>query len=1765
MMTLLGYEDLHLIHDGVNSQVYRACRIEDGQSVILKFLNRDYPTSEQIRRYKQEYYLTFKSDTPGIIKAYCLERCQRSYVIVFEDFGGFSLKQWLQEQEEIELQAFFSIAIAITKSLKQVHARNIIHKDINPENIVINPKTQELKIIDFGISTQLNRENTTLKNPNILEGTLAYISPEQTGRMNRGLDYRTDFYSLGVTFYELLTNTLPFQTDDALEIVHWHTAKTPSALTQDQIPSMLNNIVMKLMAKNAEERYQSAEGLQADLEQCRQQLEQTGNIAPFPLAQQDISAHFQTSQRLYGRETETVALLEAFERVAETGTVELILVAGYSGIGKSSLVQELYQPITAHRGYFIAGKFEQFQRNIPYSALVAALGGLVGQLLGESEAQLHVWREKLLSVLGKNGQIIIDVIPEVELIIGKQPPVPVVGTYEAQNRFNLVFGSFIHVFCGKEHPLTLFLDDLQWADSATLKLIDQLLIEGKINYLLLLGAYRNNEVSAVYPLSIFLAKLRQSKGVSIGQIVLKPLPLAQIKILVSDTLQQTQQTPDLAQLIWEKTRGNPFFINKFLQALYDEGLLEFDRQMRTWQWDLEVIAARDFTDNVVDLMVKNLKKLPSSSQEVLSLAAHLGVKFDLKILAWIASRSMLETFEILKIALSKGLIIALSELDEDLLIQSYKFGHDRIQQAAFYLIGKKQRRGIHLQMARTLCQKLSVEEQRLHLFAIVNHYNVAIDKITDIAERHQLLDFNIAAGKKAKDSAAYEVALQYYQTALALLPSDSWQRNYTETLKLYEANTEAAYLTGNFAQMDAFVEIVLNHAVGVLDRVKTYDVKIQALIAQGRQLDGLDTAQDVLTLLGIEIPDAPQPEDLQAEFAAIAQAMGGKSVADLVTLPLMTDAQQLAIVNILNNVLPSCYQAKPSLFPLFVCKQMQLLIRYGNMSYSSHICACYGIVCILILKDIALAQQYAAIACQLDLSPETGNGVRGTYVAGGSLLHYSTHLKETLPLFLDAYQAGLETGDFQFGGFAVYSRLQNLYFIGSRLANLKQDAIAASEALITLNQENTLAWIQLWTQTILNLLGESARPWELVGTAYDENQEIPLEKAAGDRTCLYLIYFNKLMLCYLFERFSQAVKNAALAESYLDGIVGTVNGYLWNFYDSLIQLAYYNQAEDAIRTEILAKVKRNQAVMQNWVTYAPMNSQHKYDLVAAEWHRVLGEKLEAIECYTQAIVLAKANEYIQEEALANELAAKFYLDWGQEKIAGLYMKEAHYCYTRWGAIAKVQHLEATYPQLLRSPTQPTASSDSPHRAHPTAATTAHSSSHLDIATLIKASQSITSEIVLSQLLTQLMRVLLENAGAQAGCLILATAGELRIEAAVTEKGAIEVLQALPLDGVKPDDHIPLLSAAIVNYVARTHECVVLNDACREGPFTNQAYLQNCQVKSVLCVPLVNRGQLRGVVYLENNLALGAFTADRVELVQLLSGQAAISLENARFYQTLEGKVAERTEQLAAANHEITQLNARLKAENLRMGAELDVAQQVQEMILPRPAELSAIPELDIAGYMTAAAEVGGDYYDVLVEEDWVTMGIGDVTGHGLESGLVMLMAQTTIRALQELQETDPVRFLNTVNATLYKNVQRMGIDRQMTLALLTYNRTNGQLNIAGQHEDVLLVGAQGEVAQINTLDLGMTLALLDDIAEFIAEITVELQPEQGVVLYTDGIPEAKNGQGEYYGLERLTQVVQDHWSQSAQGVIEGAIADIQAFLGQAPVKDDITLLVLKRR
>jgi PAS domain S-box-containing protein len=1046
--------------------------------------------------------------------------------------------------------------------------------------------------------------------------------------------------------------------------------------------------------------------------------------------------------------------------------------------------------------------------------------------------------------------------------------------------------------CKRASP-SHFLDDLQWIDSATLKLIELILLDEQIQYLFLIGAYRDNELTPTHPLVLTLESMR-NQGAVLQEIILTPLTLEPLTQLVAETLHRNPDTVrSLAQVVLRKTEGNPFFVGEFLKLLHSENLLTFDAQQLSWQWNLTEIEAQDITDNVVELLLRQLQKLPEATQQVLSIAACVGSEFDLETLAIVCEKSPKAIFQDLLAAIQAGLIQPLSELDEDLLVQEYKFLHDRVQQAAYALIDESQKQVVHLQIGRNLLEKTSPEQRSDRLFEIIDHLNQGLELVTARSERTEIARLNLMAGQKAKAATAYEAAFKYFTTGLKLLNSESWQSEYDLTLALYSEAAEAAYLQGCFDEMEQLVEVVLDRAKTVVDKVQVYDSRIQRYLSQGNLKEALKIGLEVLKLLGVDLPENPSELDVRGGLEETAALLAEREIEDLINLPEMTAPEPLAAMSILANIGAAAFIVSPALFILITCKTVNLSINYGNAIWSPLYYAAYGFVLCGVVQDIELGYKFGQLALSLAERLNTKKGkARALQLFSDHVMQWKVHLKETIPLLVEAYQEGVETGDFETAGYAAYNVCYNSFFVGEELTQLEQKTATYSKAVDQIRRESPSTWIAIVWQTILNLLDRSENPSRLVGRVYNEEEALSHAIAVKDGTAIQMLYLHKVILFYLFEEYHQAVQTAILARQHFEEVTAITVLPIFCFYHSLALLSLSLDASNSEKAAWLNCVNTNQEKMQKWAEHAPMNYLHKFYLVEAEKARVLGQFLEAEEFYERAIAGAAENEYIQEEALAYELAAKHYLARGRSKIAQTYMKEAHYCYDRWGATAKVKDLETRYPQFFSQ------SSRAASTSIPITAETITNPFHtaFDLAAVMKASQAISREIELKQLLRSLMQTLIENAGAQTGYLILENSGEWSIEAACELNAdenacATQVLQSIPIADQLPE--------SIIQYVIRTLKPVTLNDATREGAFINEPYIQQNQPQSIFCLPLLNQAKLVGVLYLENRLAAGVFTPERSQVLQLLSTQAAIAIENANLYSELQAKESKITQFLEA--------------------------------------------------------------------------------------------------------------------------------------------------------------------------------------------------------------------------------------------------------------------------
>lgn len=1490
MINVLGYNIKEKVYAEGKIIYYRGLNLQNEQSALIKIQQVEYPTLEDLTSFRQEYKITQNLACTGIIRPYKLENYKNGLALVLEDFGGQPLSQLIQANQ-LSIKDFLTLAISLTETLIYLHNLSIIHKNINPSNIFINSKTNEVKLTGFSHAITLPKEQQTISNPKLLEGSLAYISPEQTGRMNRSIDYRTDFYALGVTFYEIVAGTVPFNSFDPIELVYSHIAKQPISPSETaNIPEAISNIILKLLAKNAEDRYQSAAGLKFDLEQCLLQLETNGKIETFALGRRDRGNQLLIPQKLYGREQEVEAILNAFARVTQ-GTTEIMLVSGYSGIGKTSIVHEVHKPIIQARGYFIAGKFDQYKRNIPYAALIQAFQELIRQLLTESEENIAAWKEKLLNAITPNGQVIVDVIPEVELIIGLQPEVKQLGSSEAENRFNRVFQQFINVFCQREHPLVIFLDDLQWADPASLKLIQLISTDHSSQYLFLIGAYRDHEVSPTHPLIHTIEKIRKS-GTAINNVSVEPLSLRHVTQLIEESLGENA-TPDivniLSKLLFTKAKGNPLFFIQLLQNIYTEKILFYQNNYNRWELDCKQDQATAiFDSDLVELISTNIRKLPSNTQKVLKFAACLGNIFNLNILAIVNEESNLSTAKELFPALQAGLILPQSDaykipltfseteaanLNVHEIEVEYKFLHDRVQQAAYSLISEAEKKATHLKIGQLLLKNITPQEQKDNIFTLVNQLNFGIDLLTHQTEKYELAQLNLRAGKKAKTSTAYDAAINYLNVALELLGLDSWKQQYHLTFILYLEASEAQYLNANLEQSARLCDIALKTAKATLEKVQLYEIKIKLLLAQNQIKSAIKTGLKVIKMLGVTLSESP-PQGLNLE--------------ELAKLPRMTNPCKLAAMESLMLILPpACFEESTLVLPILYT-MVEISRQYGNSPASIYGYALYGALISWLIPDIDFAYKLGHLAEILLISLDAKEFQSKSYLSISiNITHWKKHTRETIEPLIQAIQSGLDVGDIEYACHAANFYCSHLFFNANNLEYVQEKQKQYISFIKNFKQEHQLNMASIDGQLVANLRGEATKETLLIGQYINEDKIESYLKNSNNLISLFSLYFAKCMLYYLFKDFKNSIKYATIGLNYSGFVQAGIIFVQHNFYYSLALLAESytgssskNEETESNREQYLNQVIKNQGKMKYWADHCPMNYQHKYDLVEAEKARVLGLDLQAMEYYERAIKGAKEQGYIQEEALAYELAAEFYLSLERIEIAQTYMTKAHYCYLRWEATAKVQDLEFRYPQLISNPSVlPVVPLNT--SINQTFLPTASHTTMLDLTTVIKASQALASEIDLEKLLEKLIKITIKNAGAKTGYLILEKDGKLFIEAqSDLEQNQVIVCQSIPIE---TSHQLPI---SVINYVARTREDVVLTDATREGIFTTDTYLVKFQPKSILCTPIIHQNRLIGLLYLENNLSVGAFTPDRLEVLKILSSQAAISIQNAQLYVAL---------------------------------------------------------------------------------------------------------------------------------------------------------------------------------------------------------------------------------------------------------------------------------------
>jgi len=1139
MQTIPGYQITETLHTGDITSIYRGTKDNSQETVILKSLTIENPALKDIAHLQNEYELLKELDIPEVIQTKGLLKHHHRLYLILEDIQGAATLSALLKKQQFDVDQFFSIAIPLTKALQGLHREHIIHKDIKPSNILYSLKQKTIKIIDLGIASLLPRESQEAINPTALEGTLAYISPEQTGRMNRNIDYRSDFYSLGVTFYQILTGQLPFATSDPMELIHSHiaiTPKTPKEINPD-IPEILSELIMKLLSKNAENRYLSATGLLLDIKKCQKEWGEKGDIKAFKLGQKDIASSLQIPEKLYGRESEIKKSLNAFDNISG-GSKQILMVAGYSGIGKTSLVKEIHKPIVKKRGMFFSGKFEQFKRQTPYLALIQSLRKLVKQLLSEPEKSLNTWKENILKELDPNGQVMIEIIPDLELIIGKQPPVEALSPAEAQNRFNRVFQQFIHCFAKESHPLVIFLDDMQWADNASLKLVEALLGDIQLKYFLLIGAYRDNEVNATHPLMIFLNDIKDI-NIEVDTLTLKPLDSNDVTQLVADSLlSQPKKVIPLADLVFKKTGGNPFFIDTFLDTLYKDKHINFNNEKRAWEWQISEIEALPITENVVELMTQRLKRLPEATQDLLKTGACIGSQFDLVTLATVIKQSKLNITKDIQPALTEGFIFPLEltyqrekgEEDTEVTTEqvNYKFQHDRVQQAAYDLIEKDQKKHVHLKIGRLLLESIPKEEREEKIFEIVNQLNVGVELLTSKKQKIQLAELNLQAGKKAKAATAYQPSFGYLSMGINLLDKKIWENNYDLALQLHVEAADAAYLIPDFDEMERLGKIVLHHAKNLLDAIQIYEIRISAYALSARAMDAIYTGIEVLNLLGVKLPKKPNTMHIITGLIRLRLAFLRKPVDSLIDLPKMNNPYMLAAMRIMVSISAVTYFALPNLLALMCLRMATISMKYGNCEYSGNgYAAC--IILFWVVNDMETTRKLGELALKVAEKFQVRREQAYTLIAVGTYKYpWFGQLEDAWSIIFDGYQAALETGNHEYGGYGTIMYSMYRFHQGHNLKSIETQTAQFNLQVKQLKQPPSHRMNAALLQLCANLQGKAKDPTMLIGDYFDESKQLKLildlkETCSYSHVCVY-----KMMVCYHFNNYPEGIKFAKM-------------------------------------------------------------------------------------------------------------------------------------------------------------------------------------------------------------------------------------------------------------------------------------------------------------------------------------------------------------------------------------------------------------------------------------------------------------------------------------------------------------------------------------------------------------------------------------------------------------------------------------------------------------
>jgi len=1764
-----GIDQLTEIHQSNNSLVFSGIDRKTGKKVAIKILNEEYPSPQLVARFNEEAEISQRFQIAGLRKIIEKRKINNRHALIMEYIEGVSFQELIREQKSISLEFFLNLAIRACGIIAEIHKNGIIHKDINPKNLLLQDE-EDVFLIDLGIATLSQKEHQKLQAPDKLEGTLAYISPEQTGRMNHAVDARSDLYALGITFYEILTGVLPFQSTDSMELVHSHIAKIPEApqTYNPTIPFILSKIILKLMEKNSYKRYQTALGLRLDLEYCLETWTQKGEKAfqelDFELASQDYNSNFQIPEKLYGREKERTILLDSFAKI-EQGGLGFVLCSGYSGVGKTALIRELYKPVTQKRSYFFAGKFEQFQRDIPYSAFINAINAFIQQILGESPKRLAHWKAEFLEALGNNAGVLSEVIPSIELIIGKQESPIALPPVENQNRFNSVLQKFFRDLSNPKHAFVVFIDDWQWADLPSLNLLKLLTTDTENGHLLFIAAYSDNEVDESHPFMMSLNEIQKTIP-HIQELQLKDLQLDDISQLIADTLNESDENVmDLAKLIQYKTQGNPFFVSQFLQNLYSGGHILYNYTQRIWEWDSQKIAGLPISNNVVDLMQARIAALDTNKQGLLQLAACIGNNFPVKLLSQLAQKPQVEVRKDLVEILEQGLILPYigdhySIEDESDQNVHFRFLHDRVEQAANQLLSREVFEEKQWEIGELMLQKGEKYRQE-HLFDLVNYLNNGRKYAQSEGQQALLAELNYEAGKKAKRSTAYSAAEKFLGISQDYFGESIWQSDYKKAFDLYKEQGENYFLLGNFSESEKILAACMRKAQSDLDKSEIYKIQIAQLSGQGKYGEAVQMAIEAVKIFGVELPNLSQEAQIQevasAEIGAYLAFVGEKGIEALGELPECEKQDIKAAMEILAMALDCATVGVPAALGLLAMKMNNLSIKFG---LSNHSITAYVFTAIIYgagFKDFKSAYHIA------DLARNLAKERKGTEITLPKVYHIFAYFAPIIHktdyagnFNQKAYEKGVELGDFVYASYGI-GALPRFYFPMSIEIGIEK----TKQALLFLQKNNNLPMVMNMYLGFTNLI----KNWDAVSEPsfdcegfHEQNFLDTFNNAAPLLVAIYKRY--KLQSSYILNIYPIAYQLVKERNTWI-AILGGID-IVWRseyyLYSALTVSVLYDKANDEQKSNYAIIINECLDELKILLDCSDNFAPHYY-LVKAEKARIEGDRLTVMDNYDNAIEVAEKMEIPQYTALASERAALFFLSKNKNDIAKVYLQRALAAYQTWGAEAKVKQLKENYPQFLAFNKSNLHTAYTMHTSSfGSLLTTNYGQNSLDLLSVMKASQAISEEIKLDLLLRKMIVVLMENAGAERALLIQDRQSELMLAAeASIHSPNIEIMRTVPLNNEDRNS----LALNIIRHVYRTQEIVVADDAKKDSRYAMDLYVQKGSAKSILCMPITHQGKVRLVIYMEHSQIAGAFTQERIEVLKMLSTQIAISIENSVLYDTLEQKVSERTADLEKANEQ-------LKDKNLRITDSINYAQTMQQAILPSEAEIGQISDDNFVLYLPKDI-VSGDFYWYGFVNHTHILAVIDCTGHGVPGAFMSMIANTLLNEIvnqKQITQTDQIleQLHKGVREALSQESSNNTDGMDMALCSFVKSENGIVLQFSGA-KNVLYYIKDGTFGKLeaNKRSIGGLLLGKRQLEPFTSK---ELVLSKGDVFYltTDGFADQAGGESRKpFSKMRLMELFQQHWQLPMSEQKEIYLEALKMHQGNNAQRDDITLIGIR--